>query len=158
MTLAYIALGSNLQSPKEQVESALHAISELPDTDLIKASAWYRTAPIGPGDQPDYINGVCAIETALEPLPLLKALQQIENDHGRERTLRWGARTLDLDILLYRNDIIDHPDLQVPHPRMAERNFVLVPLADVAPTLTFPSGQRLTELLANCPAEGIVRL
>ena len=158
MTTAYIALGSNLDNPLQQVERAVSAISQLNHCQLSATSPWYRTAAIGPGQQPDYINGVCAIETSLEPLQLLHQLQAIENNQGRVRNERWGARTLDLDILLYGELTIDSPQLQVPHPRMAERSFVLMPLADIATDLVMPDGQPLAQLLANCSREGIVRL
>ncbi|MGS2724207.1 2-amino-4-hydroxy-6-hydroxymethyldihydropteridine diphosphokinase [Porticoccus sp. GXU_MW_L64] len=158
MTLAYIALGSNLSDPVQQVTQGLDAIAELRQCQLLKRSPWYRSAPLGPSGQPDYINGVCAIDTTLEPLPLLHQLQTIENRQGRVRTERWGPRTLDLDILLYGDLSLNTPELQLPHPRMAERNFVLLPLADIAADLVMPDDQPLAQLLANSSHEGIVRL
>ncbi|WIO73783.1 2-amino-4-hydroxy-6-hydroxymethyldihydropteridine diphosphokinase [Porticoccaceae bacterium LTM1] len=158
MSIAYLSLGSNLDNPRQQVEEALHAIAELPATDLLKVSPWYRTKAIGPGEQPDYVNGVCAIETDLSPLELLHALQSIELSQGRERNIRWGARTLDIDILLYDDQQISSDELEVPHPRMVDRNFVLIPLADIVHGLHMPDGTTLSQLLANCPADGIVRL
>ncbi|MCV6606300.1 MAG: 2-amino-4-hydroxy-6-hydroxymethyldihydropteridine diphosphokinase [Porticoccaceae bacterium] len=158
MTIAYIALGSNLDNPLQQVQRAITTISKLDSCQLLAASPWYRTAAIGPGQQPDYINGVCAIYTQLQPLQLLQQLQAIENNQGRVRQERWGARTLDLDILLYGESTLNTPELQIPHPRMAERAFVLQPLSDIADDLCLPDGQPVAQLLANCPGAGIVRL
>ncbi|MCK9563477.1 MAG: 2-amino-4-hydroxy-6-hydroxymethyldihydropteridine diphosphokinase [Bacteroidales bacterium] len=158
---AFIAIGSNLGNPRRQVASAVAALAELPDSQLVAVSPWYRSAAIGPGEQPDYLNGVAELRTRLAPRRLLAALQAIEETQGRQRTERWAARTLDLDILLYGDAVIAEPDLIVPHPRLAERNFVLYPLADLAPTLVLPDGtplgELLTELLAKCESGGIVR-
>lgn len=155
--IAYIALGSNLDNPQQQVLRAITELDALPGTHITAVSPWYRSAPMGPSDQPDYINGVAKLETDLSPLPLLQALQNIEDTHQRVRQEHWGARTLDLDILLYGDQIIDHPKLQVPHPGMATRNFVLLPLADIAPQLMLPNKTSIAELLESCPSEGIVR-
>lgn len=157
MAIAYIALGSNLERPQQQVTNALNAIAALPHSQLQTSSPWYRSKAVGPGQQPDYINGACVINTDLQPLPLLHALQKIEQQQGRVRNELWGARTLDLDILLYDNLQLDTEELQIPHPRMTERNFVLFPLADINNNLTLPDGRKLQELLANCPHDGIVR-
>ena len=158
--LAFIALGSNLNNPMKQVTLAIAALGELPETQVIAVSNWYQSRAVGPGEQPDYINGVAKIATGLAPVDLLKALQKIEIAHGRTRDLqqRWLARTLDLDILLYGNRILQSPELTIPHPRIAQRNFVLQPLADLHPTLVFPDGSRLAQLLENCSTEGIVVL
>ncbi len=153
---AYIGLGSNLDRPRRQVETAVSQIDTLPDTRVTARSRWYRSAPLGPPGQPDYINGVVAIDTELTPETLLEALQAIENRHGRDRGVRWGARTLDLDILVYGDRVIDDPALRVPHPELANRNFVLYPLADVAPDLLLPDGTALATLLANVGGNGIV--
>ena len=153
--LAYIALGSNLDAPKEQLARALDALRQLPRSRFISASGLYRTAPMGPPGQPDYINAVAAVETELEPLALLDALQAIEAAHGRVRLERWGPRTLDLDLLLYGEMTIDLPRLQVPHPGLGERNFVLLPLYQIAPELVLPDGRRLSDLVAVCSREGI---
>ncbi|MCK7595990.1 2-amino-4-hydroxy-6-hydroxymethyldihydropteridine diphosphokinase [Microbulbifer sp. CAU 1566] len=158
MTRCYIGLGSNLADPAGQLRSALDRMAEIPDTALCGCSSFYASAPIGPGEQPDYVNAVACLETALDAESLLDALQAIENQHGRERTLRWGARTLDLDILLFGNDQIASQRLSVPHPRMAERNFVLEPLAELAPALIMPDGTPLPQLLAQCPANRLHRL
>ncbi|HIP53557.1 MAG TPA: 2-amino-4-hydroxy-6-hydroxymethyldihydropteridine diphosphokinase [Chromatiales bacterium] len=155
----YIALGSNLDGPLTQLERAVKALGALPDTALKRVSPYYRTAPIGPPGQPDYFNAVVLLETYLDPLPLLDELQRIERDQGRVRGEHWGPRTLDLDILLYNGEEICEPRLQVPHPCMHERAFVLCPLADIAPSsLDIPGRGRLEALLADCPDEGVERL
>ena len=158
MTLCYIALGSNLDNPQRQVTTAVAELAALKGSKLLAQSPWYRTAPIGPTNQPDYINGVVALETSLQPLDLLDALQAIENSHGRKRQQRWGARTLDLDILLYGQQTIVSKQLTVPHPELKNRNFVLYPLADICPELQLPDGTRLKQLLENCPPDGMVLL
>jgi 2-amino-4-hydroxy-6-hydroxymethyldihydropteridine diphosphokinase len=143
---AYIGLGSNLDDPLNQIEQAALELAALPGCQLLALSPRYRSAPMGPADQPDYINAVAALATQLEPLALLDALQAIEQQHGRQRLLRWGARTLDLDLLLYGEQTIDHPRLMVPHPGMLERAFVLVPLADIAAQLVLADGQNVATL------------
>ncbi len=153
---AFIGLGSNLLEPLRQVAQALDEIASLDGTALLRASGWYRSTALGPGPQPDYINGVALIATTQSPLQLLHSLQAIENIHGRERIIRWGARTLDLDILLYGDLQLNSAELTIPHPQMTLRNFVLLPLAEIAPALVLPNGQLLKELLANLSAEGIV--
>lgn len=155
---AYIALGSNLADPLKQVNDAVAEIDQLSNCRVEACSPWYRTAPIGPGPQDDYINGVVAIHTSLSPASLLQALQGIENAHGRRRRQRWGPRTLDLDILLYGDLIHNSENLQIPHSRLAERAFVLYPLADLAPDLIIPGGISVMHLLENVSPEGIVRL
>lgn len=155
---AYIGLGSNLDGPEQQVRRALTEIGELPDTRLSATSGLYRSAPVGPGPQADYINAVARIETSLSPPALLAALHQIENRHGRERSLRWGPRTLDLDILLFGDRRISSQELEVPHPQLTHRNFVIRPLAELAPDLILPDGTALADLLAKVPSRGIVRV
>ncbi len=152
---AFIGLGSNLDEPEAQLQRALEALAELPASRLLGGSRLYRSAPMGPQDQPDYINAVALIDTALGPHALLDALQAIENAQGRVRTRRWGERTLDLDLLLYADEVIADERLSVPHPGIAERNFVLYPLAELAPELILPDGRALTELLAACSDEGL---
>lgn len=156
--VVYIGLGSNLGDPLKQLQRAITELGELPATSLTAQSHWYCSAPMGPQDQPDYYNGVVQLCTALTPLELLRQLQTIEQQHQRIRERHWGPRTLDLDILLFGNQIIDLPDLQVPHPGLYQRNFVLLPLADITPALEFPDGSHLAMRLENCPSEGIVRL
>ena len=152
---AYISLGSNLEQPVNQILTALEEIADIPSTRLTAASRLYRSAPVGPGDQDDYINAVVQVQTTLEPLQLLDAIQAIELNHGRERIVRWGARTLDLDLLLYGNEIIENEHLIVPHKEMHWRNFVLCPLADIAPQLTLPTGQSLQKLLQTVGEDGL---
>jgi 2-amino-4-hydroxy-6-hydroxymethyldihydropteridine diphosphokinase len=156
MTPCFISLGSNLQQPLGQVQRACAALAELPDSQLQKISPWYRSRAIGPGQQDDYINGVAQLDTGLAPLELLHALQAIETRQLRVRNQRWGPRTLDLDLLLYGQQVIDSQELCVPHPRMTERNFVLYPLADLAPGLVFPDGTSLASLLDYCPRDGLI--
>lgn len=155
---AYIGLGSNLDDPLDQVSRAVAELDQLPDTRVARVSPWYRSAPVGPGPQPDYINGVAALVTGLAPHPLLSALQALEDRHQRKRNLKWGPRTLDLDILLHGDALVADRDLCIPHPQLRERNFVLLPLADIAPGLVLPDGTALRQLLAKTPATGIVRL
>ena len=146
MAIAYIALGSNLHTPREQLKRALNALAQLPQTQLMAVSSFYRSKPLGPQDQPDYLNAAVEISTALSPLALLDELQRIENEQGRVRLRRWGERTLDLDILLYGNEIIQTDRLTVPHYDMHNREFVIVPLVEIAPNLILPNGQKLAEL------------
>lgn len=146
MTTAYLALGSNLNEPLEQLKLALKAISTLPQTQLVATSSFYQSKPLGPQDQPDYVNAVAKIETALAPLALLDELQRIENEQGRVRLRRWGERTLDLDMLLYGDEIMQTERLTVPHYDMENREFVMVPLAEIAPDLKLPTGKPVAEL------------
>jgi 2-amino-4-hydroxy-6-hydroxymethyldihydropteridine diphosphokinase len=157
---AYIALGSNLGEPERQVRDALGELAGLPGSSLLASSQLYRTAPVGPPGQPDYVNAVAALETRLSPRALLQELQAIERRHGRRRDgTRWGPRTLDLDILTYGDEQIDEAGLRIPHPELSHRAFVLVPLADVAPKGTpIPGVGTLAELLAGCPLEGVAPL
>ena len=152
MTPAYIALGSNLGDPPARLKAAIAALDALPQSRLQRVSRVYRSAAVGPGSQPDYLNAAALLLTALPPLPLLRALQEIEAGQGRVRSERWAARTLDLDLLLYGDLALDTPELQVPHPRMAGRNFVLCPLLDIGgPNLRLPDGTDLGTLLRECP-------
>jgi 2-amino-4-hydroxy-6-hydroxymethyldihydropteridine diphosphokinase len=154
---AYIGLGSNLDDPAAQMQRALLALAALPHSRLRRQSPFYRSRPMGPADQPDYLNAVAALETRLAPLALLDALQAIEQAQGRKRDgQRWGPRSLDLDILLYGAQQIDEARLQVPHPGLGERNFVLYPMADIAPgSLPIPGQGTLAELQAACPTDGL---
>ncbi|MBY6188329.1 2-amino-4-hydroxy-6-hydroxymethyldihydropteridine diphosphokinase [Marinobacter hydrocarbonoclasticus] len=157
MIRAYIALGSNLDAPAQQLDAALDALSRLPDTTLAGCSGFYTSPPMAGMDQPDYVNAVAALDTTLAPLALLDALQAIENEQGRERHTRWGARTLDLDMVLYGDQQLSTERLTVPHYGMAERAFVLIPLFELAPDLTLPDGRQLTTLLAQCPPQTLFR-
>ena len=156
MAEVYIALGSNMDSPHSQLDSALEALAQHPRIDLIATSSRYQTPPIGP-QQPDFINAAAQLNTDLSPLDLLDALQTIEHQQNRVRSIHWGPRTLDLDILLYNNLVIESERLTIPHPRMRERGFVLVPLADLDAQLALPSGETVAQLLANCSQQGIVK-
>lgn len=158
MERIYIGMGSNLADPAEQLRSAVNALGQLPETELVGVSAFYQSDSLLPG-QPRYTNAVAALDSALAPLDLLDALQAIENDQGRERLERWGPRTLDLDILLFGDRLIDEPRLKVPHYHMQERAFVLYPLAELAPeNLRMADGRTLADLLAACPFVGLERL
>ena len=156
---AYIGLGSNLDDPRAQVLRACAELSELPDTQFVARSSLYRSAPLGGLDQPDYINAVAALDTRLGARPLLTHLRGIEDRHGRVRSAqRWASRTLDLDLLLYGDAVFTDHELVVPHPAIAERAFVLYPLAELAPELAIPGHGALATLLARCPYRGIERL
>lgn len=146
---AYIGLGSNLADPVAQIEKAFAALDTLKDSQLLLRSPKYSSAPVGPQDQPDYVNAVAAILTRLPPEALLIQLQAIEKQQGRVRSgEHWGARTLDLDLLVYGSELIESANLQVPHPRIAERNFVLLPLNDIAPELRIPGYATVARLAA----------
>lgn len=156
---AVIGLGSNLKRPLEQVQQAVSELSAIPLTRMLQVSSFYRSAPMGPADQPDYINAVVELETGLEAHALLEALQSIEQQHGRIREgERWGPRTLDLDILLYGDAVIADDRLQIPHPGMVGRNFVLYPLAEILPETVVPGLGSLDTLLESCPDVGLERL
>jgi 2-amino-4-hydroxy-6-hydroxymethyldihydropteridine diphosphokinase len=158
VTTAYVGLGSNLADPSVQLQEAVEALVRLPSSRIQTVSSIYKSRAIGPGAQPDYLNAVVALETLLAPLPLLDALQEIERAQGRIRIERWAARTMDLDILLYGQQWIDTPRLQVPHPAMAKRNFVLYPLAQIAgPQLVLPNGRLLGTLLEKCARGDLVQ-
>jgi 2-amino-4-hydroxy-6-hydroxymethyldihydropteridine diphosphokinase len=138
MHKAFIALGSNLNSPESQVIRAFQSIEQLPETRVIKKSSLYKTAPVGYSDQPDFINAVVEIETELAPETLMEALLKIELEFGRERPFANAPRILDLDLLLYDDLILQTQNLTLPHPRMHLRGFVMLPLAEVAPDLSLP--------------------
>ncbi|MDG2944284.1 2-amino-4-hydroxy-6-hydroxymethyldihydropteridine diphosphokinase [Bisgaard Taxon 10/6] len=149
MAVAYIALGSNLNAPAEQLNTAVKAIAALPQTSVEKVSSYYGSKPMGPQDQPDYVNAVLQIQTELSPPALLDELQRIENEQGRVRLRRWGERTLDLDILLYDNLKMQSERLTIPHYDMQNREFVIVPLAEIAPERILPDGKTVAELMRN---------
>lgn len=155
MNRVWIGLGSNLDDPAGQVRAGLTALAALPDSRPGRVSELFRSAPVGVTDQPDFCNAVAGLDTDLEPLALLEALQTIERAAGRRRTRRWGPRTLDLDVLLYSDRRIDLPTLTVPHPRLAERGFVLVPLASVAPDLQIPGKGAAATLAAGLDDQGV---
>jgi len=156
---AYIALGSNLDDPRAQVESGLKHLARLRQSAWRGASALYRTPPMGPAPQPAYINAAAAIDTRLSAHELLDELLAIERAHGRIRDgSRWGPRILDLDILLYGEAVLSDARLTVPHPGIAERAFVLLPLFELAPDLVVPGRGALRDLVRNCDRTGIERL
>ncbi|MBI6911792.1 2-amino-4-hydroxy-6-hydroxymethyldihydropteridine diphosphokinase [Pseudomonas palleroniana] len=158
MERIYIGMGSNLAAPQQQLRNALQALALLPGTTLAGVSAFYQSDSLLPG-QPRFTNAVAALDSSLAPLELLDALQAIEHNQGRERLERWGPRTLDLDIVLFGDRLIDEPRLKVPHYQMHVRPFVLYPLAELAPAdLQLPDGQRLSALLEACPFVGLERL
>lgn len=156
MITVYIAIGSNLADPVAQAKRAIEALKQLPKSRFLCASQLYSSTPMGPQNQPDYINAVAVIETELTPLQLLDCTQAIELDQGRVRKEeRWGPRTLDLDILLYGDEVIDSERLTIPHYGMKEREFVLYPLAEIAPNLTLPDGTELSQLLTIVDKNGL---
>lgn len=147
MSIAWIGLGSNLDQPVQQVTMAFKELAELPQTQLLKTSRLWQSKPMGPQDQPDFINAVAQLDTELEPLQLLDALQQLEKKHLRIKLRHWGERTLDLDLLLYEQLEYQHPRLTLPHPGITERAFVLLPLAELAATLYIPGKGQVAALL-----------
>lgn len=156
MARVWLAIGSNLAHPLDQVNAALGALSQLPQTRLTACSSFYRSRPLGPQDQPDYLNAVAALDTTLAPENLLDHTQQIERQQGRVRKAnRWGPRTLDLDILLFGDLRLDTDRLTVPHYDMKNREFMLYPLAEMAPHLIFPDGEALADLLARVARNGL---
>ena len=151
---AYVGVGSNLESPVEQVERGITALGALPDSVVALASGLYRSSPLGPAAQPDFINAVVALLTTLDPRQLLARLQEIERRHGRKRTTeRWGARTLDLDLLSYAGVVSQNAALTLPHPGIAARNFVLLPWREIAPYYHVPGLATVAELAARAPDE-----
>lgn len=154
----FIALGANLGEPASQIASALTALAALPQSRLGARSSLYRSEPAGFTGQPDFINAVARLDTALAPRALLDALLAIEQAHGRTRAFRNAPRTLDLDILLYGDLVLDQPGLHLPHPRLHERAFVLLPLAEIAPATVIPGRGRIDALLARINAGAVRRL
>lgn len=155
---AHIGLGANLGDPLRTLDDAIQALRQLPDSQLTGLSHFYRSAPVGPAGQPDYINTAARIETTMTAHALLAALQAIENLHGRTREVRWGARTLDLDLLLYANDEIRTSSLNVPHIELKNRNFVVIPLLDINPDLALPDGTHIADLPAAHDITGLQRI
>lgn len=155
MTQSLIALGSNLGERSAHMRHALVRLGNLPSTKMEDVSALYETAPVGgPDNQGPYLNAAALIRTALSPAQLLEAVQGVEAERQRERIIRWGPRTLDLDILTYGEFVSDDPDLTLPHPRMHERRFVMMPVCDIAPDLPHPRlGRSMLALLRELPAE-----
>lgn len=155
---AFVALGSNLENPQQQVLRAFDALDTLPQTHVVAKSSLYRTAPVGYDNQPDFINAAAEISTGLEPVALLRALLALETAHGRERPFPNAPRVLDLDLLFYDDLTIHSPELTLPHPRLHERGFVLFPLADIAPDLQVPGKGSVRALLQALPDQGVQRM
>ncbi len=157
-TEAYIGLGSNLQNPVAQLARAVAELAGLPKTTLLAQSPFYASRPVGPQDQPDFVNGAARLQTKLSAHQLLDHLQAIEQAHGRERLRHWGPRTLDLDLLVFGDQSIHDERLTVPHAELANRDFVLQPLLDLAPDLALPDGTPVSELLQQCPDNQLRKL
>lgn len=143
--VCYLGLGSNLGERAAHLTEALRRLHSHPRLEVVKVSCVYETDPVGPQDQPDFFNLVAQVQVNCTPEELLAIVQQVEREMGRVRTERWGPRNIDIDILLYGNQTIDTPELQVPHPQMMRRQFVLVPLAEIAPDLILPDGHPAAE-------------
>lgn len=156
--LAYIGLGSNLENPAAQLARAVAELAGLPGTTLQAQSPFYASRPVGPQDQPDFVNGAVELATTLTAHQLLDHLQAIEQAHGRERKQHWGPRTLDLDLLMYGDESIHDERLTVPHAELPGRDFVLQPLLDLNPGLTLPDGRRIQSLRRQCPDNQLRRL
>jgi|SRR5690625_1427860 len=156
-SLFAVGLGSNLNDPQRQLENALKALDEVSGTRIEAVSPWYGSRPMGPADQPDFVNGAVLLRTRLAPLPLLRALQDLESRQGRIRSgVRWGPRTLDLDVLLWQDGEFVHPRLRIPHIGLPERAFVLYPLADIAPEWPIPgTDDTVASLASRCSPAGI---
>ncbi|MSQ55874.1 MAG: 2-amino-4-hydroxy-6-hydroxymethyldihydropteridine diphosphokinase [Betaproteobacteria bacterium] len=155
---AFIGLGANLGEPEARLRSALQAIGDLPDVRLVRASSFYRSAPVGYSAQPDFINAVAEVETGMPARALLGALLQIESQAGRAREFANAPRTLDLDLLLYGNETIADEGLAVPHPRLHVRAFALAPLAEIAPDAVVPGKGQVRELLAGCGGQRVEKM
>jgi len=157
-TTAFVGLGSNLEEPVRQIELAIELLKAIPDTELVSRSSLYRSAPFGTIAQPDFVNAVAKLVTVLDAYSLLQSLQEIEHSQGRVRGERWGPRVLDLDLLVYGGARIDQPTLTVPHPGIAERNFVLLPLQEIAPDLVIPGLGCVSDIAVNRSEPRISRI
>jgi len=160
---SYIGLGSNLEGlkgvPKEQLDKAVTSINNMKDTHIVNVSSYYETAPVGPKDQSDYLNAVVLIETLLPIQQLLIELQAIELDHDRKREQKWGARTLDLDILTYGDNVLNTPLLTVPHEQISQRSFVLIPLQEIAgDDFEIPTLGKIRDVISRCPENPIRKI
>ncbi|TPE49634.1 2-amino-4-hydroxy-6-hydroxymethyldihydropteridine diphosphokinase [Maribrevibacterium harenarium] len=158
MNLVYIGLGSNLDTPVQQLQTALTFLAQHPEIQQLEVSALYRSKPVGPQDQPDFVNAVARFATMLSAEETLDLLQAIEQDHRRVRERHWGPRTLDLDILLFNDDIIASERLTVPHAFMLERGFVIRPLLDIAPELLLSNGKTVAEHLQQLDTSDLVSI
>ncbi len=148
-TPAFVGVGSNLDSPEKQVESAIDSLARIPGCDLVARSSLYESAPFGPVDQPDFVNAVAGLVTTLDALSLFRCLQQIESSQGRIRGEHWGPRVIDLDLLVFGGTIVDLDELTVPHPGIAERNFVLLPLLEIAHDLVIPGLGKVVDIAVS---------
>ena len=155
---AFIGIGSNLDSPRERVRDAVDLLAKIPSTCLDRVSSLYQSAPYGVTNQPDFINAVACLSTSLELRPLFRNLEQIEKSLGRIRTTHWGPRVIDLDLLVYGTAVVREQDLTVPHPGIADRNFVLLPLQEIAPDLQIPGLGRVASLVVDHYKPRIMRL
>jgi len=156
---AYIGIGSNLNDPVRQVQEAIEELDSIPDSMLARSSSLYGSKPMGPADQPDYVNAVAALDTLLSAEDLLAALRNIEQRQGRERGgEKWGPRIIDLDLLLYGRKKINTGDLVVPHPGLHKRDFVIIPLAEIAGNLNIPGYGLLTALINQCENHSLRKL
>lgn len=158
MTLAYVGLGSNIGDPARQVRLAIEELKKLPETNLVLTSGMYKSAPLGYADQPDFLNAVACLDTALPAAQLLEHLQKIERKQGRERPFANAPRTLDLDLLLYGDSTLDSPRLTLPHPRVHERAFVLQPLLDLDSEISIPGKGKASTLLSACGSQKVERI
>ncbi|WP_323752211.1 2-amino-4-hydroxy-6-hydroxymethyldihydropteridine diphosphokinase [Marinobacter sp.] len=156
--IAYVGLGSNLKDPAAQLARAVMELACLPQTTLLAQSPFYASRPVGPQDQPDFVNGAVELRTSLKAHHLLDHLQAIEHAHGRERLRHWGPRTLDLDLLVFGTETIDDERLTVPHAELANRDFALQPLLDLNPELELPDGRRVIQLRTQCPDNQLRKL
>ena len=155
---AFIGLGSNLGDREANIRQALQFLEQLPETTIVRGSSLYDTEPVGVSDQPNFLNGVVQIETHLAPRQLLWNLMLIERRLGRVRTRQWGPRVIDLDLLLYGEEVVDEEDLQVPHPLMTKRSFVMVPLVEIEPLLVHPvTNQTMLSILQRLGADPLVK-
>ena len=156
---AYVGIGSNLKMPAKQIEGAFERLGKMADTRLVSRSSLYRSAPLGGIEQPEFVNAVAGLLTTLSAHELLSALHDIERRQGRERDrTRWGPRVLDLDLLVYGAEVLDESGITVPHPGIAERNFVLLPLAEIAPQLVIPALGRVAGIAVNKDEPSISRI
>ena len=156
--MAYVGLGANMGEPRRQLEQALRELDEVRLTRVMSRSSLYRSAPLGYADQPDFVNAVAQLETRLPAKELLAELQAIEARHGRERSYANAPRTLDLDLLLFGEELVSEPDLTVPHPRMHERAFVLLPLLEIAPDAAIPGRGKASALLQHLGSQTVERI
>ncbi|KTC74357.1 2-amino-4-hydroxy-6- hydroxymethyldihydropteridine pyrophosphokinase [Legionella birminghamensis] len=149
--ICYLALGSNLKRPERQIRTAIQAVARLPKTRLLKKAGFYKSLAWGRKVQPSFCNTVVQVKTQLSPFVLLQKCQQIEKRFGRIRRIRWGSRTLDIDILIFGSIDSQHPELQIPHPRLLERDFMFLPLLEIAPDLCLPNGSKVSDSIAKYP-------